>query len=896
MFSRLRVLASRVRGFFSGHRLDEDFQRELASHFDMLTEENIRCGLPPDEARRQARLRLGGAAQLRETQHDLRGLPWLETLFQDVRFGLRMLRKNPGFLAVCVAALAFGIGVNTAMFSGLYAVVLKPFPFPQPNRIVVGWKADPARGTNDAERGLIELSYLDWKDWRSQSKSFEDMAAMPTTSNGYSYTITGKGEPKQIESSRVTANYFSVLGVTPLLGRSFKPQDDHLGANPVVVLTYQFWRTQFAANPRVIGAGLALDGTAFTIIGVLPRQFVFPQGVDVFTLLTTGDRDQASARWILESRGAVFLQIVGRLKPGVSLKAANTELNTIVARVAAQNPETKGEGQIAALQTLPDYITGTNKTLIYLLFSGSVILLLVASINLASLLATRVVGRSAEIAVRVALGAGKKRLLRQFLTEGLILSGIGAAAGIAVAFLLVRVIAHLAPPQIPRLASVSINGWALSFSIACLILTALLFGLTPLVLIREHGLQTVIRDGSSSISGSVRGRRVGRVFLMAEISATLALVVLTGTFAKSFRNLQNVNLGYKPDHVFTCAVFLNPIRYSNVLARRRFFEDLMERLQSRPEVIAAGALVLRPLEGLVGWYSDYILPDQTADEARQNPRANFEVVTPSYFKAIGTPLLAGRTFGEDEGESKPLAAVVSESIARAIAGTPSKALGRHFTLGNRGNGDWTIVGIVADARYRRLNQVSGNIFLSYKQSGIPLRYLIVRTRVDPSAIGSIVRHEISQIDPSQSEGDEITMQEIVNVALAQDRFHSRMLLLFGATALFLAAVGVYGVVSDSVVTRRKEIGIRMALGARPAGIVSHVLRSALLWILSGEIIGIVAATVSTIAIRSTLFEVSPVDVLSICSGCAVILIVSFIACVVPALQAASTDPSQVLRE
>ncbi len=895
MFSLLRVLASRIRGFFAGHRLDEDFRRELASHLDMLTEENLRRGLPPDEARRQARLRLGGAAQLRETLHDLRGIPWLETLLQDVRFGLRTLRKNPGFLAVCVTALAFGIGVNTAMFSVLYAVVLEPFPFPQANRIVVGWKADPARGVNDAERGLIELSYLDWKDWRSQSKSFEDMAAMPTTTNGYSYTMTGQGEPKQLESSRVTANYFSVLGVTPFLGRFFKPEDDRVGANPVVVLTYQLWRSQFASNPRVIGTGVSLSGTEFTIIGVLPRQFVFPQGVDIFTPFSAPGYG-APSQMMVESRGATFLQIVARLKPGVSLKAANTELNVIVARLAAEHPESKSEGQIAAIQTLSNYILGTNRTLIFLLFAGSVILLLVASINLASLLATRVAGRSAEIAVRVALGAGKKRLLRQFLTEGLILSGIGAAAGIAVAFPVVRVIARLGPPQIPRLASVSINGWALSFSIACLILTALLFGLTPLVLIREHGLQTVIRDGSSSISGSVRGRRVGRVFLMAEISATLALVVLTGTFAKSFRNLQNVNLGYEPDHVFTCAVFLNPIRYPNVPARRRFFQDLMERLQSRPEVIAAGALVLRPLEGLVGWYSDYILPGQTPEEARQNPRANFEVVTPSYFKAIGTPLLVGRTFDEDEDESKPLTAVVSESIARAIAGTPSKALGQHFALGNRGNGDWTIVGIVADARYRRLNQVSGNIFLSYKQSAIGLRYLIVRTRVDPSAIGSVVRHEISQIDPSQSEGEEITMQEIVNVALAQDRFHSRMLLLFGVTALFLAAVGVFGVVSDFVIARRKEIGIRMALGARPAGIVSHVLRSALLWILLGEIIGIVAAAVSTTAIRSTLFEVGPIDVLSMCSGCAVILTVSFIACLVPALQAASTDPIQVLRQ
>jgi predicted permease len=496
----------------------------------------------------------------------------------------------------------------------------------------------------------------------------------------------------------------------------------------------------------------------------------------------------------------------------------------------------------------------------------------------------------------MALGAGKERLFRQFLTEGLILSVAGTAAGIAVSLPLVRLIARLAPQQIPRLASISINGWVLSFSIACLILTALLFGVTPLLLMREPNLHTIVRESSGSIAGSLRSHSIGRIFLMAEISATLALVVLTGSFAKSFRNLQNAKLGYDPDHVFTSAVFLNPVRYPDFPARRRFFQDLLERLQSRPEIIAAGAMVLRPLEGLVGWYSDYILPGQTPDEARKNPRANFEAVTPSYFEAIGTPLLAGRAFNESEDESKPPVAVVSESIAKAMYGGPSKALGQRFTLGNRGNADWTIVGIVPDGRYRRLNQASGDIFVSYKQSRIAVRYLIVRTRVDPSVTASIVRHEISQIDASQAEGEEITMRELVNAALAQDRFHSRMLLLFGVCALFLAAVGVFGMVSDFVVTRKKEIGIRMALGARPAGIVNHVLRSVLLSILLGEIVGIVAATISTVAIRSTLFEVSPIDVISICSGCAVILIVSFIACVVPALQAASTDPSQVLRE
>jgi putative ABC transport system permease protein len=881
-------------------RRDAELAAEMESHLQMHVEEGIRAGMMPAEARRQAVIALGGVEQTKESYRDRRGFPALEAFLQDARFGLRMLRKNPGFTVIAVLTLALGISASTAMFSILYAVVLKPLPFAQQDRIVIGWKADPARGIDDAARKLrdsqlVELSYLDYKDLRDQSTSFQDLAAMPTTTNGYSYILTGQGEPKEVESSRVSANYFSVLRVTPYLGRDFRPEEDRLGANPVVILTYQFWQTQFSGNRKVVGSGIDLSGIEFTIIGVLPPEFIFPQGVDVFTPISTSSYG-APARAIVENRGAQFLQIVGRLKEGISPKKAEAELNTIVAGIAAQHPETKGEGQIAVIEPLQDYITGTNAILIYLLFAGSLVLLLVASINLASILAARAVSRGGEIVLRVALGAGKKRLFGQFLVEGLILAGIGTAAGVAVSYPLVRAIAHLAPHEIPRIALVSVNGWALSFTLGCLILTTLLFGITPVLLVREPELHTILKESSGSIASSIRGQKLGRIMIVLEISATLALIVVTGTVAKSFRNLQNVKLGFDADHVYTCAVFLSPTNYPDLPSRRRFYQDLTERLQARPEVLAAAAAVLRPLEGLVGWYADYILPGQTPDEARKNPRTNFEIVTPSYFQAIGTPLLAGRTFDEAEDSAKPLVAIMSESVARRMYGAASHALGEHFQLANNAPGrDWTVIGIVGDARYRQLNQVSGDIFVSYRQSPAPTRYVVVRTRNNPSAIASIVRQEIAQIDASQAAGEETTMRELVNVALARDRFHSRLLLLFGAGALVLAAVGVFGVVSDFVATRRRDLGIRMALGARPARIAGHVLRSAFACVLWGEALGILGGTVATTAIRATLFEVSPVDMISISGGCAVLVIVSLVACMPPALRAARTDLNQVLR-
>jgi predicted permease len=883
--SSLRAWCLRVTNLFGKERRDRELAEELESHLQMHIEDNIRTGMNPAEARRTALVKLGGIEQTKEKYRATRGLPFLESLMHDFRFGLRVLRnhlRNPGFLSVCIIALALGFGVSTAMFSVLYSVVLKPFPFADQNRLVVGWKADPHR-----EAGLVELSYLDYTDWRDQAKSFEDIAAMPTTTSGYSYIMTGRGEPQQIESSRVTANYFSVLGVTPLWGRAFRPEDDRVGANPVVMLTYNFWQKRLGSDANIVGSGIELSGVLFTIIGVLPPQVTFPQGIDVFTPLAT------NKAWV-ENRRAVFLQVVGRLKPGVSLRAATAELDTIVARLAAQYPETKSDGQLATIQSLPAFITGTNKTLIYLLFAGSFILLLISSVNLASLLATKAISRSHEIGIRLALGARKKHLFKIFLIEGLILAAIGTTAGIGVAVLIVRGIVRMAPREIPRIALVSVNGWVLLFTFACMLVITLVFALTPLLLVRQPKLQDVLKDGTGAATASAESHRARRLFLLLEISATLALVVLAGTVGQSFRNLQNVKLGYDADRVFTCAIFLNPSRYPDVGARRRFFEELIDRLKDRPEITAAGAVLLRPLEGAVGWYTDYTLPGQTPDDARKNPRLNYDVVNPSYFEAIGTPLLAGRPFEESEDDTKPFVAIVSESTARLMYGTPTDALGKRFRM--TGKQDLTIVGIVGDARYRQLSRFSGDIFVPYKQASQPLRYVVVRTTEKPEAMGTIVRHELSRIDPSEADGAEMTMRELVDGALARDRFDSQMLVLFSVCALLLAAVGVYGVISDLFVTRRKELGIRMALGAQPATVSRLVLRSILTWVLLGEAIGIAIAIITTWTARAALFEVSPANLTSIFSGTLVLVIVSLIACVSVVTKLVTLDPVWALKE
>ncbi len=928
-------------------RLEVELDRELRDHVDRQVADHLRAGLPEAEARRRARLGFGGLDQIKELCRDARRARWLDDLGRDLRYALRQFTgRHSGVSVFAVAALALGIGAGTAMFSVLDAVVLQPLPFPQEDRLVVGWKTsrtDPGR--------FIELSYPEFLEWQAQSTSFDSLAALPTTVYGYSFVLTGRGGPVTIESARVTGGFFDALAVPPLLGRTFRAADDREGAQPTVVLTHAFWTNVLGADPGVVGSGLTLTGVDFTVIGVLPAGFVFPRGVDVFTALGT--------RPGLANNRTVFLQVVGRLRPGVSRDQAASELDGIVSRLEMQRPGAITGDQVAALTPLRDHVLGGGRIVASLLFAGAVVLLLVAGINLGGLLAGRAARRGGEVALRLGLGASTRHLVRQFVAEGLILATVGTVAGIGLAVLMLDAVVALAPGGIARMASASIDGGSLLFAAVCLVVLTLGMGCVPLWLVRTPSIDTLLRRSGTGAGGSTRAARVGGALVTVEVMGTAALLVIACTLAMSFANLRGVNVGFDRDGVLTAFVNPSRLRYPDAETRRRFFQDVLARLEANAEVEAAGAALLRPLEGVIGWDLPYALPGQSPEDAAGNSILNLEVVTPAYFDAIGTPLLAGRAFAETDGlrvagtepdravqpadepaagprppatvestagprppatvestagprppatvEStveprppatvpQPLVAIVSESTAREMYGSPLAAVGRRFVGGRNAPRSYRIVGVVADGRYRRVHEVSLDVFLPYTQTAIPLRYVVVRTSAGPAAARGMLRRALAETDPEQPMSADLTTTELVGRALSRERFQSAMLLPFGLGSALLAAIGVFGMVSDAANRRRRELALRQALGATRIQALARLLRSTLACVLAGLAIGVFVAVTAGRTLNLTLFGTGLADAWIIATVCGLILGVSLVACAGPTARAVRLDIGAELRQ
>ena len=674
-------------------RADDELDAELRDHVERQVADYVRAGLSAREARRRARLEFGGLDHVKEMCRDVRRTRWVEDLAREVRYALRRQFKDRGsrVSVFAVVALAMGVGASTAMFGVLDAVVLQPLPFAQEERLVAGWKTSRTDTTR-----FIELSYPEFLEWRAQSKSFESLAALPTTVYGYSYVLTGRRDPVAIESTRVTAEFFDVLGVRPLLGRTLAATDDREGAQPIVVLTHAFWTNVLGADPEAVGSGLTLTGVDFTVIGVLPAGFVFPRGVDVFTALGT--------RPGLANNRTVFLQVIGRLRPGVSRTQAAAELDGIVSRLEAQRPGSIAGEQAAALTPLRDHILGNGQVVAALLFAGAVVLLLVAGVNLSGLQATRAARRGGEVALRLSLGASTRHLLRQFAAEGLVLATMGTILGIGLAVAILDTVIALAPDGIARIGSASIDGWSLVFAAACLVVVTLGIGCVPLMMVRDTSINALLRGSAAGVGGSTHAARIGGALLTVEVIGTVALLIIAAALTVSFFNLRGADLGFDREGVLTAFVNPSRVRYPDAAARRRFFRDVIARLETNAEVEAAGAALLRPLEGVIGWDLPYRLPGQSPEDAAGNSILNLEVVTPTYFEAIGTALLAGRGFAETDGlyvaraepdpaaplamesaaerqppaavesavERQPLVAIVSESVAREMYGFPPR--------------------------------------------------------------------------------------------------------------------------------------------------------------------------------------------------------------------------------
>ena len=739
-------------------------------------------------------------------------------------------------------------------------------PFAQEQRLVAGWKTsrtDPTR--------VIELSYPEFLQWQAQSTSFESLAALPTTVYGYSYVLTGRGDPVTIESARVTAEFFDVLGVRPLLGRTFTATDDREGAQPAVVLTHAFWANILGADPEAIGTGLTLTGVDFTVIGVLPAGFVFPRGVDVFAALGTWPG--------LASNRTVFLQVIGRLRRGVSREQATAELGGIVSRLEAPRPGSTTDDQMAALTPLRDHVLGNSQLVAALLFAGAVVLLLVAGVNLSGLQAARAARRGGEVALRLGLGASTRHLLRQFVAEGLVLAASGTILGIGLAVGILDAVTALAPEGIPRIASALLDGRSLLFAAGCLVAITLGIGCIPLMLVRNASIDALLRRSAASVGGSGRTARIGGALLTVEVTGTVVLLAIAGAVTVSFLNLRDADLGFDREGVLTAFVNPSRVRYADAAARRQFFRNVITRLEANAEVEAAGAALLRPLEGVIGWDLPYRLPGQRPEDAAGNSIMNLEVVTPTYFEAIGTPLLAGRGFAETDSlymsraepdpaappatesagelrppaaaaaaaavastvERQPLVAIVSESVAREMYGSPLDAVGQRFVGGRNAPRSYRIVGVVADGRYRRVQEVSGDVFLPYTQTAIPLRYLVIRTSAGTAAARGMVRRALAAVDPEQPMSADLTTTELVERALSRERFQSALLLPFGLGSVLLAALGVFGMASDTANRRLRELALRRALGSSRGRVLAELLRTTLACVSTGLCAGVLLA-------------------------------------------------------
>ncbi|HKA20394.1 MAG TPA: ABC transporter permease [Blastocatellia bacterium] len=806
---------------------------------------------------------------------------------QDLLYGVRVLRRRPGITAIAVVTLALGISANTAIFSVAYASILRPLPFPRQEQLVVAWKSDQT-----ARNPFVELSVPEFKDWQTDIHVFDSIAAMPTTVYGYGYVMTGFGEPVQLESARVSADFFKTLGVSPLLGRLFVEEDDHPGAARVVILSHRLWRERFYSDPGIVGQLITLGQLDFTIIGVMSRDFEFPRGADIWTPLLSTMNPR-----IAENRGAVFLQAIGRLKHGVSTEQAEAELNTIIARVAEAHPETESSGHRVVVTPLADYVFGSARPGLLLLLAATGLLLLIACVNIANLLLARALSRRRELAVRTALGASRMRLVRQFVTESLPLMLSATTLGIILAFWLIDFLLWAAPEDIPRIQDVRINLVVLLFTSGITLLTTFCVGLVPALASSRVSLTEGLNDGGNRISGERTGGKLRSVLVVVEVAMSFLLLAGAALTVRTFQNLSRVSLGFDPHNVLTFQLSLQGESYRDRERRREFFKQYLGRLEEEPGVIAAGAVTVRPLEGTIGWDVPFAFEGQSVQEAQRNPVPNYESISPHYFRALGMPLKSGREFTEEDNDKSPDVVIISESMASSFFGPGVDPIGKRVRSDfTDPAAPWrTIVGVAADARYRELKDVRWDVYAPYRQSNAPIRYVVIRTVSNPAAFADTARKTLASLDPKQAVTGLNTMNELVDRNLARPRFNSLLLVWLAGLGILLGAVGIYGVISYSVTQRTHEIGIRMAMGAQTKDVLSMVMKQGFVLSAFGAGAGLIASLVLTRLMGSLLFGVSATDPFMFFGIGLLLIVVALMASYVPARRAARVDPMVSLR-
>jgi putative ABC transport system permease protein len=873
---------------FRHRRSQTDFATEIEAHLQLEIDRLRESGLSPEDAEAAARRAFGNVTMARERHYEGGRLLFWDRLAQDVRFALRLLGRSPMLAMAIVATLALGIGATSAVFSLVHAVVLRPLAYEEPDRLVQVYETGPRSG-GEADW----VAFPNFRDWRSGNRVFEEVAA-------YRYallTLTGREGAESILGLETTDRLFAVLRVPPLLGRTFVPGEDAPGRPRVAVLSHSLWRRRYGADPQVVGRSANIDGASYSIVGVMPGSFRFPNAIPGETVVPIDLWIPMRASDDLQDRGSHNFWSVARLAGGASLDQARAAMARIADNLARQYPDTNKDMGVA-VKRLKDYVSGNVRPALFVMLGAVGLVLLLTCANVATLLLSRAEARRREMAVRHALGASRGRLIRQTLTESLLLALAGALAGLAIAHAGTRLLVRFGPASIPRLEQTAIDMRVLAFTAAVSICVGILFGLAPALLGARTSAQSALKEAGTRASMGAAGRLVRQALVVGQLALAVMLLIGAGLLVRSFVRVTGLDPGFRAPQVMSTLVSLSPSRYGDPAKQTAFFEEMVRAIESLPGVLSAGVTNSLPLTGINDQGGFVVEGRPGLRPGEDGPQANRPRVSAGYFDTMGIRLLDGRLLDERDRAGAPPVAVVS-ALAAQTYWPGVNPLGRRLsTEWRNGRPVWReIVGVVASTRHFGLEAPQkAEVYLPHAQAPSPFMMLVVRTQGDPAGLVPAIRAQIARIDPEQSAFGFQSMAELLDKSGSRRRFQTALVAAFAALALLLAAIGVYGVIAHGVARRNREIGVRLALGARPHDVVALVLRGGMALTLAGTSLGLAGAIALSRTLASLLFGVSPFDPATYGSVAGALVLVAGVSAYLPSRGAARVDPLVALRD
>jgi putative ABC transport system permease protein len=879
----LSDLLYRVRSLFRRKRVESELDEELRFHFEHKVQANLKSGMTPQEARRQARIQFGGFDQLKEELHDAHGIMVLDSLLQDVRFAARMLNRSPGFTLVAILTLALGIGTNVAIFSFVDAWLIKGLPFPQSQQLVVVKARDVKQGWIGAN-----LTPGDFLSLRDQAAPLSSISAWDMTD----FNLSGDGTPERVQGAHISASFFEVLGITPMLGRAFLPQEERLGANHVAIISRGLWASRFASDPQIIGRKITVDGETCTVVGVTPANFQLPLmgAANIWMPMAWTDAQRAS-------REGVGYGAIARMKPESNLSAANMQLKSISAQLERDFPATN-ENELFFLASLRDEIAveeGGDQVLVCFWIVGLV--LLIACANVANLMIARAAGRAKEIAVRSALGATRGRIARQLLTESAILFSLGGAAGLLFGVLGMSWIDSLIPERsrgyLVNYGHVDLDLLTLAYAFGLAFVCGIIFGLAPALQASKLDLNGVLKEAGGHVSSGKRGMRMRRIFVAGEVAVAVVVLISTAFLVQSFVHMVKADPGFRPANLITTQIDLPKNKYPADAQVRAFFDQALERMRALPQVESASLTRSVPFTGL-GDVEKVYRADRPAPAPNDAIYAQYSAITPEYFSTAGIPLRTGRAFTEADDTGTANVAIINERLRKQLW-PDADAVGQQLVLGDA-HTDVSVVGVVGDVKMDQMSEKPRReLYLPFAQSPARSAGFVIRSSSNDETLAAAMRDAIWSVDAQQPVSKVSRVDAMIADVLAPNLILSKLAGFFGLLALFLGAIGIYGVMANSVAQRTNEIGIRMALGASPRQLIKLVVGEGLKLAMIGVSVGVLGALALTRSMASILYNVKTSDPIIFTAVAILFAFVAVAACSIPAWRALRVDPTIALR-